>query len=163
MRTAPLILATPPVTVTPLEPDGGAGGTGRISRGIGFAKGSIRTLIRERQLLWFSFLTGLVMAIMFVANYVLQRLSSYPFDAIDLPRWLILTFAIELFTVFCLTILLAGLILSLSPGETSRPRSYREGVSRAKQYLRPLAEWSVIIALCGTALYAFIPSLPLNG
>lgn len=155
-RTASMFLSTPQVTANPLEPDGGSGGTGRFGRGIGIATGSIRTLIREKQLLWFSFLTGFVMAFMFFANYVLQRLGSYPFDAIDLPRWLILTFAIELCTVFCLTVLLAGLILSLSQGKTSRPRSYREGLSRAKSHLRPLADWSVIIALCGTALYAFI-------
>lgn len=155
-RTASACLSTPLVTANPLEPDGGSGGTGRFDRGIGIATGSIRTLIRERQLLWFSFLTGCVMAFMFFANYALQRLGSYPFDAIDLPRWLILTFAIELCTVFCLTVLLAGLILCLSPGETGRPRSYREGLSLAKSHLRPLAEWSVIIALCGTALYAFI-------
>ena len=60
-------------------------------------------------MLWFSLLTGVVMAFMFTAQYGVRLLGTYPFDAIDFPRWLALTFAIDLASVFCLTVLLAGL------------------------------------------------------
>ncbi|WAC04882.1 MAG: DUF6159 family protein [Methanoregula sp.] len=153
LRTASMVLSTPPVTVHPLEPDGGAGDSGRIGRGITLATGSIKTLIRNNQLLWFSLLTGLVMAFIFIARYGLHLLGTYPYNSIDFPRWVVLTFAVELFTVFCLIVLLAGLVLSLLPEETGRPVSFRDRLSRVKGYLRPLADWAVTLALCGTALF----------
>ncbi|MCX6684117.1 MAG: hypothetical protein NTZ37_05245, partial [Methanoregula sp.] len=152
MRTAPAVLMVPPETMHSAQPDGGAGGSGRINRGIGVALSGTKTLIRNRHLLWFSVLTGVVMAFMFIAQYVLHLLGTYPYDAIDFPRWLILTFAIELVTVFCLNVLLAGLVISTSP-EEGRPVSFRQGLSRTKQYLRPLADWSVIVASLGTGLF----------
>ena len=109
MRTATVVLTTPPVTLHPLEPDGGAGGSGRIDRGINLAVRSIKILSRNKRLLYFSFLTGLVMLFMFIAQYGLHLLGTYPYYAIDFPRWLVLTFAIDLVSVFCLTVLLAGL------------------------------------------------------
>ncbi|MDP2797560.1 MAG: hypothetical protein Q8N94_08650 [Methanoregula sp.] len=153
LHTASTVLSTQPVTVNPLEPDGGAGGSGRIGRGTRIAIGSIKTLIRNKQLLWFSFLTGLVMAFMFIIQYGLHLLGTYPYYVIDLPRWLVLTFVIDLVSVFILTVLLAGLVLSISPGECGGPVSFRKGLSRTKGYLRPLTNWSVLIALLGTAIY----------
>jgi hypothetical protein len=98
-------------------------------------------------------MTGLVIAFTFIVQYGLHLLGTYPYDAIDFSRWLVLTFAVELVSVFFQTVLLAGLVLSILPGETGRHVSFREGLSRTKGYLRPLADWSVIMALCGTALF----------
>ncbi len=153
LRTAPAVLVAQPATVHPAQPEGGAGGSGRIGRGLSLAVESTKTLFRNRQLFWYSLLTGLVMAFMFIAQYGLHLLGTYPYNALDLPRWLVLSFAVELVTVFCLTLLLAGLVQSLSPKETGRPVSFREGLSRTKGYLRPLADWSVIVSLMGTAIY----------
>jgi len=153
MRTASTVLSTPMVSVHPLEPDGGAGGSGRIGRGINLAAVSIKILNGNKQLLWFSLLTGLVLAFTFTAQYGLRLLGTYPYDAIDFPRWLVLTFAIDLVGVFCLTVLLAGLLLSLSSGDPGRSVSFREGLSRTKRYLKPLLAWSVIIAFVGTTIY----------
>ena len=152
MRTASTVLTTPSVIIHPMQPDGGAGGSGKINRGISLALSGTKTLVRNTQLLWFSLLTGLVMAFMFITQYGLHLLGTYPYYAIDFPRWLVLTFAIDLVSVFCLTVLLAGLVLYISPGE-SKPVSFREGLSRTKGYLRPLANWSMFIALLGTAIY----------
>jgi MFS family permease len=152
MRTASTVLVVPSEITHHSQPGGGAGGSGRINRGIGVALSGTKTLIRNRQLFWFSLLTGIVMAFMFIAQYVLHLLGTYPYDAIDFPRWLILTFAIELVTVFCLNVLLAGLVMSTSP-EEGRPVSFRQGLFRTKQYLRPLADWSVIMASLGTGLF----------
>jgi hypothetical protein len=152
MRTASTVLTTPSVIIYPMQPDGGAGGSGKINRGISLALSGMKTLVRNTQLLWFSLLTGLVMAFMFITQYGLHLLGTYPYYAIDFPRWLVLTFAIDLVSVFCLTVLLAGLVLYISPGE-SKSVSFREGLSRTKGYLRPLTNWSVFIALLGTAIY----------
>ncbi|OPY37048.1 MAG: hypothetical protein A4E35_01511 [Methanoregula sp. PtaU1.Bin051] len=154
LRTAPAVLMTQPATVHPVQPDGGAGGPGRIGRGINLAIESVKTLNRNRQLLYFSLLTGLAIAFMFVAQYCLHLLGTYPYYAIDLPRWLVLSFALQLMTVFCLAILLAGLILGLSAEGNGSPASFRAGLSGTKNYLRRLADWSVIVSLCVTALYA---------
>jgi len=152
MRTAPAVLMVPPETMHPAQPDGGAGGSGRIIRGIGVALSGTKTLIRNRQLLWFSLLTGIVMAFMFIAQYVLYLLGPDMYNTLGFPHWLILIFVIELITVFCLNVLLAGLIMSTSP-EEGRAVSFRQGLFRTKQYLRPLSDWSVIVASLGTGLF----------
>jgi hypothetical protein len=152
MRTASTVLVVPPEIIHPSQPDGGAGGSGKINRGISFALSGTKTLVRNTQLLCFSFLTGLVMAFMFITQYGLHLLGTYPYYIIDFQRWLILTFVIDLTSVFCLTILMAGLVLNLTSGE-GKPFSFREGLSRTKSYLRPLADWSVVVALLGTAIY----------
>jgi hypothetical protein len=152
MRTASTALVVPSEIMHPSQPGGGAGGSGKINRGFILALSGTKTLVRNKQLLWVSFLTGLVMAFLFITQYVLHLFGTYPYYAIDFPRWLVLTFVIDLVSVFCLTVLLAGLVLNISKGE-GKPVSFREGLSRTKGYLRPLANWSVLIALIGTAIY----------
>jgi hypothetical protein len=165
VRTASTILSLPPVTLHTAEPDGGSGRSGRIDRGIKIAAVSVKILNRNKNLLWFSFLTGLVLAFMFTAQYGVRLLGTYPYDAIDFPRWLVLTFAINLVSVFCLTVLLAGQLLSLSSGDPGRSASFREGLFRTKKYLKPLFAWSVIIAVFGTTIYTLISNfqvIPFN-
>lgn len=153
MRTAPAGLQIPARMTNPLEPDGSGGRPGRIDRGINLATRSTKILIRNKQLLWFSLLAGLVMTFLFITRYGLHLLGTYPYDAIDFPKWLVLTFVTDLVTIFCLAVLLAGLLLSISSVDSGRSPSFREGLSRAKDYLRPLMIWSVFIALTGTAIY----------
>jgi hypothetical protein len=69
-----------------------------------------------------------------------------------LPSLLIQTFAIEFLTVFCLVILLAGLVLSLSSTEGGTV-SFFQGLMQAKKYLMRLAGWSVAMSLAGTLIY----------
>jgi hypothetical protein len=152
MRTAPAILVIPSEIVHSSQPDGGSGGSGKIHRGISFALSGTKTLFRNRQLLWFSLMTGLVMAFMFISQYGLHLLGTYPYYAIDFPRWLVLTFVIDLVSVFCLTVLLAGLVLNISSAK-GKPVPFFEGLSMVKDYLRSLTNWSVLIALLGTAIY----------
>jgi hypothetical protein len=152
MRTVPTMPAIPPGTENPGEPGGRAGIPGRIGRGIGIAMRSTKILMQNRQLLWFSLLIGVVMAFVFIAQYGLRLLTVYPYDAIDFPRWIVLTFVVELITVLFLTMLLAGLILSLSEGESGRPASFREGLVRTRKYLHLLTDWSVILALLETGI-----------
>lgn len=164
LRTSPAVLVVPPETINPSQPDGADGGSGRIFRGINLTLGSTKTLVRNKQLLWFSLMTGIVMTFLFITQYGLHLMEVYLYPAIDFPRWLILTFAAELTTVFCVMVLLAGLVLSLSAKEGD-PVSFRKGLNRTKKYLRPLADWSVVLALVGTLLLIavrILEILPIN-
>lgn len=156
-RKAPAVMVLQPETCCESRSDSSAGGSGTIGRGIEVTLSSIKTLIRNRQLLWFSFFTGLILAGLFIAQYLIHLLSVYPYDAIDFQRWIVLTFATELATVFCLSFLLAGLVLSVSQKESSL-LSFREGLARATEHLKPLAGWSVVIALAGTLIFFFLSS-----
>jgi len=164
LRTAPPVIATPPVTINPPQPDGGAGGSGRIDRGIRLVTGSIRILFRNKRLLWFSFLTGLVLVFSLVTTFGLQFLSgTNPFTGISPATepqttliakgslaWLTLTFATQLVTVFCSLFLLAGLITCVSLLFSGRMAPIREGLSLAGKHIRPIAIWAVVFALFGT-------------
>jgi len=156
MHTASTDISTPRVTTQLLEPDGGAGGVGRIARGTRLAVGGIRILFRNKQLLWYSLLTGCAILFMFVAYRSLLVYGSYPYPAIVYPVWLALVFCIQLVTVFCLYFLLAGIIMSVSPGLNGKPVTLHASISGARSHLRSIAGWSVILALLGTALYGIL-------
>ena len=155
------------------SPDGGAGGSGTIRRGIGSAHSGMKTLIHNPQLLWFSLLAGLVLVghiiaqgVLFVLLYstewqvffhpigVQWRSFVDPYYS-DLLISLTVKFAVEFSMVFCLAFLLAGLVLSLSSMKGG-PASLFQGLARAKKYSRPLAGYSLLVALTGTLLiFAF--------
>jgi hypothetical protein len=127
-----------------------------MHRGWNITVSGTKTLVRNRHLLWFPFFTVLVLAGLFIAQFIIRLLSVYPYDAIDFPRWIVLTFIIELVTVLCLNILLAGLIRSLAPKESGTPSPVREGLFRAGGHLHTLADWSVLMALSGTVMSALL-------
>jgi hypothetical protein len=132
------------------SPDGGGGGSGAIRRGAGAALSGTKTLIHNPHLLWFSLLIGLVLA----ANLIAQSLLNlmYVNREPNVVVWHVLTFMIELGTVFCLVFLLASLVLSVS-SKKDRPVSFVHGLAMARKYLKPLATWSVVMALTGTLLF----------
>ena len=70
VRTTPVVLAVPSATAHPAQPGSGAndGGQGRIQRGLSIATGSIRAMFRERHLLWFSLIAGIVILFLIVAE-----------------------------------------------------------------------------------------------
>ncbi len=178
IRTTPPVIAAPPVTAHPAQPDGGAGGSGRIDRGIRLATGSIKILLRNRRLLWFSLLAGLVMIFSLVTSLYLQFISGTPlFPGTNLVTgpasvlivrgslpWIVLTFAIGLISTFLSYYLLAALIASVALILSGRAATVRDGLAHARGCLRPLLSWAVIGALIGTA-FSFITnsSTPTNG
>jgi hypothetical protein len=130
-------------------PDGGGSGSGTIRRGIGAAFSGMRTLNRNRQLLWFTLLAGLVLAgnafgegALWYINRTLQP---------DTVVLYIQDFFLGFATLFCLLLLLAGLILSLS-SKKEGSASFSEGLTGAKKYWKPLFLWSIILALAGILL-----------
>jgi hypothetical protein len=141
------------------SPDGGAGGPKTIRRGIGAALSGTKTLIHNRQLLWFPLLAGLVLAGHVVAQWLLFHNPDNAPLLIFVDSYfgyvlssLVQAFVIELPTVFCLVFLLAGLTLSLS-SKKDGPVSFFQGLTMAKKYIRPLTGWSVVVAFAGTLFY----------
>ena len=133
------------------RPDGGAGGSGSISRGIGSALSGMRTLNRNRQLLWFTLLAGLVLAGTTIAQGALGYVTwtMQPSET----EWVVLTFTIELATLFCLVFLLTGLVLSISSKKEGQV-SFFEGLTGAKKYIKAIVVWSVVLALAGMLLFS---------
>src|SRR5208337_1376856 len=140
----------PPESTFEGFPDGGGGGSGTIRRGIGTALSGMRTLNRNRQLLWFTLLAGLVLAgntlgqaALFYIGWAMQPgiIVSYVLD-----------FLLELATVFCLVFLMAGLTLSLS-SKVEGSASFFGELAGAKKYLKSLFAWAVVLALAGMLLF----------
>jgi len=170
LRTAPPVLATPPVTLNPAQPGGGAGGSGRNDRGIKLTTGSIRLLVRNRQLFWFSLLTGLVMIFSLVSNLYLQFISGmalFPGTGLTTgpasaaiswgsPPWIALTFIIGFVSTFVTYYLLAALIACVSFIHSGRAATVRDGLAHAGQYLRPLFSWAMIWACIGVVFSFFM-------
>jgi hypothetical protein len=156
IRTAPSILVPSKITTKPGGSDPGAGGPAQFYRGIRLASGSTKFLARNKQLLWFSFLTGLTILFMFVSVFLLLVSTSYPYHGISYPVFLSMLFAIQLVTIFCLYFLLTAIIMSVSSMLTGKPVTVRQALSRAKVHLRSILGWSIIMAMVGTALYAIL-------
>jgi hypothetical protein len=143
-------------TANSVGSDPGAGGPGRFYRGIRLAEGSTIFLVRNKQLLWFSLLTGLALLFMVVSVLSLMVYTSYPYEPIDFPTFLAGLFAVQLVTVLCLYFLLTGLMMSVTSGLSGKPVMVLEELSRAKVHLRSILGWSLIMAVLGTALYAIL-------
>lgn len=166
MNSVPAILTVPQVTTEPVQPGGGAGGSGRIGRGARLAAGSIKILIRNKRLLWFSLLIGIVMVFSLATNLFIQVVSgTNPFPGTGLVTvpgtilldkgsllWFVLTFTTALISAFLTFSLLAGLITCVSYILSGRTLTLREGLSRAGNHVRTLAGWAVIGATMGTVL-----------
>ncbi|MGA2122124.1 MAG: DUF6159 family protein [Methanoregula sp.] len=139
----------PPESTYEGLPDGSGGGLGTIRRGIGAALSGMRTLNRNRQLLWFTLLAGLVLT----GNAIGQGALWY-INRIIQPDIILLygqDFLLGFSTLFCLMFLLAGLILSVS-SEKEGPASFFEGLCGAKKYLKAIFLWSLVLALAGMLL-----------
>jgi hypothetical protein len=130
------------------RPDGD-GGSGMIRRGIGAALSGTKTLARNRQLLWFTLLAGLVLA----GNTICQGARWYINRTLqpDIIVLYIQDFLLGYATLFCLVFLLAGLFLSI-PSKKDGPVSFFEGLWGAKKYLKAIFLWSLDLALVALLL-----------
>jgi hypothetical protein len=145
------------------SPDGGAGGSGTIRRGIGAALSGTKTLIHNRQLFWFTLLAGLVLVGNTLGLSVLPYIRKIMQTGII--GGLVLEFVIEFATLFCLVFLLAGLALSTS-SEKEGSASFFAELAGAKKFQKAIFLWSFILALAGMLLfsiynYSFVWSPPL--
>jgi hypothetical protein len=138
-------------------PDGGGGGSGTIRRGIGAALSGMRILNRNRQLLWFTLLAGLVLAGNTVGQTAFWYISYNLHMQLD---WIVWQCIIEFATLFCLVFLLAGLFLSI-PSKKEGQASFFAGLFMAKKYLKAIFLWSFVLSLAGMLLiivFSYVPA-----
>jgi hypothetical protein len=167
MRTSPTVLLVVPETILAVQPDrsGPADSTGsRVRGGISIAVGSLKTMVRDRHMLWFSLFSGLLMIFLFALLYWARGNIYYdPFLIRILLGDFILWFDPRLIPIlalclFCFTFLTSGLILYRNADRTDHPLSVREGFAGARTHTGPLAALSIAMALFGTILIAVITS-----
>jgi len=132
-------------------PEGGGGGSGTIRRGIEAALSGMKILNRNRQLLWFTLLAGLVLALNTIGQGALRYIGRTMQP--DIIVRYVLEFFIAFATLFCLVFLLAGLVLSIS-SKKAGTASFFEGLCGAKKFITAIVVWSVVLALAGMLLFS---------
>jgi hypothetical protein len=162
LRTAPVILAIPSAMANPVQPgsSGASGGTGRIRQGISIATGSIKALVRDKRLLWYSFLAAVVISFLIVAegwnvthfDYALPSRIFIPFGDSFLSVFDIRLFLIEGICLSCFTLLLAALVLYRKGNGVTKAVTIREGFDGVNLHTVPLTFLSVAMALVATVL-----------
>jgi len=162
IRTAPSVLAVSLPPSNPVQPAGGAAsGPGRIRRGIGIATESIRTLIRERHLLWFSLLAGLVILFLVIAegwnvthyHSILPSSIWIPLGASTLILFDLRLFLIEAICLSCFTLLLAGLVMYRNASGVKKALTIRHAFAGLNAHTGTLAILSIMLALVATVLF----------
>jgi hypothetical protein len=132
-------------------PESGSPGSGRIGRGKDIAAASMKILARNGRLFWFSFLMFLVFIAMVVTDRYIREVSGITTvpGAMDSSAvlWGALTFAAAFIGHFVFFMLAAGLVICVPQILQGNPVSVREGVSRAWNYRRPVAGWTLVGAL----------------
>ena len=183
MNATAAVLIGQPELVHPATPDdsGPAGRPGRIRDGIGIASASLKAMIRDRQLLWFTLLSGLVMLFLILAQgWNIIHIEMTPTLPIDIPvgdsslylnlqnMWvsipvgdssLFIDLQMFLMEVICLSafiLILAGLVLYRSGRSGKKTVTIREGYAIVRASFPPLAVLSICMALVATIVYPFI-------
>lgn len=165
-RTLPAVLPVLPANlqVRGGSPAGsGVGGSGRFRDGIVIALESIRTLFRERHLLWFSFFAGIVMLVMVAgqALIILNSAHATPF-LVSLPPGTELVlgdiriFLLQLICLSCFVVIFAALVQNRSRGSSAKSLTVSEVFSAIRPYAVSLAGLSLIPSFVGTVLFAII-------
>ncbi|ADN34830.1 hypothetical protein Mpet_0049 [Methanolacinia petrolearia DSM 11571] len=152
--------------VRSVQPGGGGDGVGRrIGRGAGIATRSIKTLINDRKLLWYPLLAGFALFLMYLTEmafkaYAIMTCSgSYGYWSLGYHYGFVLTFVVELIFFFCLNYIFAAIVIDISKNPEN-PGAVRKSLYSAKNYLKTIAGWSVILAVVATAIYAFVLQQP---
>ena len=143
-------IGIPPESAHEGLPDGRAGGPEAIRRGIGAALSGTKTLARNRQLLWFTLLAGLVLA-----GYTIGQGALWYMDRIlqpDIIALYVQDFLLGFATLFCLVFLLAGLVLSVSSKKKGSASFFGE-LAGTRKYKKAIFLWSVVLALAGMLLF----------
>jgi hypothetical protein len=160
LKTSQGGISAPPLENPTILPDGGSSGSGRIWRGKDFAAGSIKILVRNRRLLWFSFLIFLTFIFTIVTDLYIRFISgtnAFPGTSVMSSltilfaegslQWVALTFTAAFIENFVFFYLAAGLIICVSQIPLGNSITIREGLSRAWYHKRPIAGWTIIGAL----------------
>lgn len=145
-----------------LAAGGAAGGQGRIRNGIGIATGSIRALFTEKRLLVFSFLSGLVILLLVLAerwnlshidiSYATSNLITIPVSDSYLIVFDLRLFVIEAVCLSGFTLLLATLVRYRNAQNAAMPIAIRDAFSAAGSHAGTLAAFSITMAFIAAVL-----------
>jgi hypothetical protein len=167
-RTAPALLTAQQEIILANRPD--SSGSGRIRLGASIAAESLKTIVRNRNLVVFTLLSGLAMFFIILAKVwdvqhfdeTLPGLITIPFNnsLIVFDPGL---FLVEVICLSCFAILLAGLVLQRNENEGKKTVTFREGFAGARTYIAPLAILSLAIALIATIAFGIISEIDFLG
>lgn len=166
--TAPAVLMSETGTSISSQPGGSpapAGRGGSIRHGIRIATGSIRAIIRDRQLFWFTFLSGLVMLFLIAAEgWMITHIENRISFAIPIPFdnsfWVnsfmvfdMRIFLVEMVCLSCFTLVLAGLILHRNSNKGKKPVTISESITGINGHANSLLALSLALAVIATIVY----------
>jgi hypothetical protein len=164
LHTASAVLLGDPGGIQSLQPDAGgaAGGQGRTRNGTSIATGSIRALFTDRRLLVFSFLSGLVILLLVLAerwnlshidvSYAASNLITIPVSDSYLIVFDLRLFLIEAVCLSGFTLLLATLVRYRNAQNAAMPITVRGAFSAAVSHAGTLAAFSITMAFVATVL-----------
>jgi len=175
LHTASAVVLGDPGGIRSVQPDtgGGARGQGRIRNGIGIASESIRALFHERRLLAFSFLSGLVILVLVLAerwnlshidtSYAASNLITAPIGDTYLIVFDLRLFLIEAVCLSGFTLLLAALVRYRNARNAAMPITLRCAFSEAGRHAGTLAALSITMAFVATILLEIASQNPFTG
>ena len=164
LHTASAVVLGDPEEIRSLQPDAGgaAGGQGRIRTGIGIATASIRALFSEKRLLAFSFLSGLVILLLVLAerwnlshidsSYAISNLITIPVSDSYLIVFDLRLFLIEAVCLSGFTLLLAAIVRFRNARNTAMPITVNGAFSETGRHAGSLATLSITMAFVATVL-----------
>jgi hypothetical protein len=164
LRTATVVLAVPSAAAHSAQPGGReASGRGRIRHGIGIAAGSIRALIGDRHLFWFSLMAGLVILLLIaVEAWFLAHTGSILPLLLDIQAgdtFFLLDTRLFLLQAVCFsafTLVMAALFLYRSRNGAATTLTIRDAFALVSPHTITLAGLSLLMALTGTFLEAIV-------
>jgi hypothetical protein len=159
LKTSQTGISAPPLVNPTILPDGASSGSGRIRRGKDLAKESIEILVRNRRLLWFSFLILLTFIFTIVTDLYIRFISgTNAFPGVTNSLAILraaLTFIAALIEHFVFFYLAAGLIICVSHIPLGNSITIREGLSQAWYHKRFIAGWTIMGALLWISVGSF--------
>ena len=137
-----------------------------FDRGMKLALGSIRILMRNPRLLWFSLCLGLVILASTIRTAALQasaggNLFSSPQALHPAPVsvfWIVLVFSSLLVTIIIWIIAVIGLITCVYGQISGRTLSVREGIANFRRYLIPSLSYAVFLSTVTTTVFVLAAS-----
>ncbi len=162
VRALPVILDIEPDAGHPAQPDGSGspGSSGRIRRGITIGTGSLKAIIHDRQLLWFTFFSGLVMLFLITAEgWMITHYDYSSRFSIGIPfgeAYWVLDMRLFLLEMVCLsffTLVLAGLVLHRNGNKGIKPASIHESFTGINGHAGSLLALSLGLAVIATIVY----------
>jgi len=165
LHTAPAVLMDPTQSMNTGQTDGNgpAGRSGRVRLGVSIGARSLRAMTHNRQLLGFSFVSGIILFFLVFAeswnegqhHYILPFLTTLSIgnSVIVFDPWI---FLVELICLFCFSLVLADLVLHRNCEGIYTPVTVRERFTGVSVHAGPLSVLSIALALLANIVFAII-------